>query len=591
MPPTPGAIATVICRRRSRLLVPAFAFLLGLFANATPVRATMVDQEPRGGLLVTLAATAEDPDLVAPVSAGLVLQVTLANQTGQTLTGLRLQAPVPPRSRVTDSWRGVPGHSPGRVSERSVTWSDLNLQNGEHLGPFVYRVVPEDGADGAIIFRDATIQPEITWTRPGVGRATPPVLRLNGLWGEGGLRRTVLPTGLTIFTRERPDSPTVSLRLAVRAGSRDEDETINGGSHLLEHAFFLGTPSRPDDQAVFNAIARVGGQTNASTSREWTDFWHLMPAEHFDLALDVLADQILNSTFPREAFERERLVVFEEIRRALDTPGGRASREFLRLVFRASPLSRDALGTIESVQSIPFETVLAYKEKHYVTGNIAIAAAGNLRHDEAVAKIAQAFASLPPGPRLERPRIPEPAQTEPRRLEIGTGTRRAEIRLGWPAPGHDDPDWAAMVLIEDILGTTGRRLAEEIRDRQALATSVGPAYLDFSDAGALLIAASTQPDRTEDVIDRILAEVQRLRDGDISDQEIQASLRALAGRRALEEETNQGQTVRARAEVAGTLESYAESLARLRQVTAADMQRVALKYLDPAHFTLVIVRA
>ena len=431
----------------------------------------------------------------------------------------------------------------------------------------------------------------MTWPGAAPGAVVAPTLRLNGLWGEGGLRRTALPGGLVVLTRERPETATVSVMLGVRAGSRDEDDATSGGSHWLEHAHFLGTARRPSNQALSAPVQNAGGQMNASTSFEWTNYYNTVPAEEFDLALDVLADQLLNSTFPRAAFDRERQVVVEEVKRAYDDPASRATREFLKLVFRVSPVRREVLGTPESVGAIPIETILAYKDRLYVAGNLALAAVGNLQHDAAVAKIEAAFGALPRGPRHARPRTPEPVQTAPRRLELGDGGRLAEVRLGWPAPGRDAPDWPAMVILQDVLGATGRRLTEEIRDRRALATAVGPSYSVFSDAGAFSVGATTQPGNVEPVLGLALAEVRRLRDGQVTDADVGTSLRAIAGRRALSDEFNQAQAGKAVAEVAGTLDSAAEFLAQLRPVAAADVQRVARTYLDPDAYTLVVVRA
>jgi predicted Zn-dependent peptidase len=382
----------------------------------------------------------------------------------------------------------------------------------------------------------------------------------------------------------------VALRLAVRAGSRDEEDSTSGGSHWLEHAYFLGTTARPSAQAIDNAISVVGGVTNASTFFEHTDYWILVPAEHFSLALEVLADQLLNSTFLPEAFERERRVVFEELKARHDSAGTRAFDEFMRLVFRASPLRRDAGGTIESVQAIPIPVILAHRDRLYRTGNMAVAAVGPLRHVDAVEQIEKALAGLPRGPRHERPEVPEPVQREMRRLDLGDGTRLAEVRFGWPAPGDVSPDAAPMSILEEILGATGRRLTEEIRDRRALATSIGPSYFVFHDAGALTIGASTQPQNVDEVVRLALDEVRRLRDGAVTAEDIANSLRALAGRRALSGELNQNQATRAIAEVSGTLDSFEEYLARVAPVTPADVQRVARTYLDPDAFTLVQVR-
>jgi predicted Zn-dependent peptidase len=392
---------------------------------------------------------------------------------------------------------------------------------------------------------------------------------------------------LTLLTRERPDSPTVAIRLAAAAGSRDETATTRGGSHWLEHAHFLGTAKRASLDVELDS---VGGQSNASTGWEWTDYWYLVPAEDFDLALDLLSDQMLNSTFPQEAFDRERFVVAEELKRRDDDPQIRAFDEFINSVFTVSPLRQHPSGTIESVQSIPIQTILAYKAQRYVSGNMAIAVSGNIRHDETVAKIAQAFASVPRGPRLVRPAAPEPPETQPRRRLVGDGDTLAEIRLGWPAPGSEDPDAPAMTVLDDILGTTGRRLTEEIRDRRALATSADSDYFDFSDAGALMLSATTQPASSDQVISLILEQVQGLRGGNVTEADVQASLREIGGRQAISDESNLQQTGRARTEVSVPLESWEEYMTRLRTVTAADVQRVANKYLDPQNYTLVIVR-
>jgi zinc protease len=182
-------------------------------------------------------------------------------------------------------------------------------------------------------------------------------------------------------------------------------------------------------------------------------------------------------------------------------------------------------------------------------------------------------------------------QRSPRRVDFGTGTRVAQIRMGWPTPGDDTDDAPVLVVLSDVLGTTGRRLQAEIRDRLGLVTAIGPSYFDFSDAGAFLISATAQPDRVEQVVEALAAQIQRVRDGDITEAEVAASKRAIAGRRALGDEPNFNQAAAAIAEVSGVLDSSDEYFARMRPVTAADVQRVARTWLDPVNFTLVVVKA
>lgn len=574
--------------------VPAFRAWFALFlalALLLPslglAQVTIDPSGPPARVEVTLSATAELPDETEPPGS-LLIQISLANKADTDVGPLTLRAPIPGNVEVIDSWVMEPGTLPADATGGELIWTVPMLEAGEVLGPFAYRVAPQADQDGAVIFRGATVTPQVA-TPTGVDLVVYP-LRLNGLWGERGLRRTVLPTGLTIFTVQRPDSQTVAMRVGVRAGSRDEDDVTSGGSHWLEHGHFLGTVRRPGSR-IDDESAIAGAQSNASTGWEATDYWYVFPANRFAQALDLLSDQMLNSTFLQEAFDNERPVVFEELKMRNDSPSIRAFDEFINAVFQVSPLRRHPAGTIESVTSIPIPTILDYRAQHYTAENMTIAVSGGIQHDEAVAEIEQAFADLPQGPRWERPPVAEPVQTSRRVIEVGSGSRTAEIRLGWPTPGDDNDDSAAIFVLDDILGDTGRRLTEEIRDRRALASAVGATYLDFADAGAYMLAASTRPDLVDQVIDLLLEQIRRVRDGDVSAEDIRVSLRAMAGRRALEQETNRAQTGRAVLEVSGELDSYDEYLARLSQVTPDDIQRVARTYFDLQNFTLVVVRS
>jgi predicted Zn-dependent peptidase len=563
-----------------------------------------------GALQATLSATTENAGSTDPsLPPDLLIQITLDNEAGSDLNGLVLQTPIPNQTQVLDSWDGQEGQQPGYVGAGTISWEVATIPSGSQSGPFAYRIIPDDGVDGATIFVDASIQPVLATPASTPGRplnlsvqgplppslaeltpltdATVPVLPLNGLWGEENLRRTVLPTGLTIFTQERPDTPTVALRFAVRAGSRDEDDTTCGGSHWLEHAHFLGTTTRPDNQAIGAAIESVGGEFNASTGWEETSFWDLVPADKFNVAVDVLSDQMLHSTFPPEAFEREKQVIIQEIEGRADDPSTHAFDDFMELVFQTSPLRRSPAAT-SCLLTLPIATILAYRAQHYVTGDIAIAASGNLTHDAAVAMIRTAFAGLAVGPQFVRPVVPEPIERDPRELVDGNGSSADVIRLGWPVAGVNDADWAATTILADILSDTGRRIDQSLRDNNIFASGVGADYLDFSDAGALMLSATVAPSDRDAAVKLILQQVQQIRDGNVSDADVQAAIRATAGQRALDSELNLSQTDRASDAVAGVLFSYDEALARLDAVTPQDVERVAQTYLDPSADSLVV---
>jgi len=567
---------------RFALLLAASAALLGR-ASARRADAGAAVAPTLTDLQVTVSATTEDAGCSYP--AGLLIQIGLANQTGAAIAAASLQSPIPPNAHVADSWSVTEGQGQGEVGSQIIAWPAIQIPAGGQIGPFAYLVAPDAGQDGATIFAGASIQPHLAGLPSGA--AMMPVLPLNGLWGEESLRRTVLPSGLTIFTQERPDTPTVALQLADRSGSRDEDSTTCGASYWLEHGHFLGTTTKPDSQAVSRPILSVGGEFNASTGWESTQFWYLVPADKFDVAVDTLSDQMLNSTYPSGPFKQEQQILTQEIKLRSDDPSVHAFDQFIKLVFQTSPL-RHSPADIDCLPAMSNDTVFAFLKQHYVTGNIAIAASGNLDHDDAVAKIASAFAGLPVGQREVRPPVAEPIENQPRLTESGDPSATATIRIGWPVAGEDSPDWAPMTLVADILGSVGERMAQVVHDTHAVGTQIDASYLDYSDAGALMLSATAPADQATTVTQLLLGQVQRLRDGDLTDADVQAAVTATAGAKAVSTELNLDQAGRATDDVAGTLQSYDEILARLQTVTAADIQRVAQQYLDPANYSLAV---
>ncbi|MCS7001316.1 MAG: insulinase family protein, partial [Dehalococcoidia bacterium] len=367
-------------------------------------------------------------------------------------------------------------------------------------------------------------------------------------------------------------------------------DRTSGGSHWLEHAHFLGTPRRPNNQAVFGDIAAVGGDINATTGWELTDYYIAVPVEHFDTALDVLADMLLDSQFPVEAFNRERRVVFEELNRRANTPSTLASDLFYSNVFQVHPARRLIGGTIDSVRNIPLDVILDYRAQRYVAGNMTIGVAGAVDHDTAVAKVDRAFQRLPAGPWIDRPVVFEPPAREPRALTVSLGDKQVVLIMGNLAPAITHPDREAFYVLDSILDTTGRRLATEIRDKRGLATSVGASYYGLTDIGAWAVSAITRPEHLDEVLAILRRELQRLRDEEPTEDEVADAVRSIRGSQRLREERNLSQARSLARETAlGILEPTAEWLARLDTVTPADVRRVAQRYLNLDTTTLVTV--
>jgi predicted Zn-dependent peptidase len=403
------------------------------------------------------------------------------------------------------------------------------------------------------------------------------------------VRQTVLPTGLTVLTKERTDPDAVAINVAVRAGSRDEDERTSGAAHFMEHMFFQGTPRRPTALEVQRPITSRGGTLNATTGWELINFDAVVRSADAATAVDVLADILINATFDPVDVEKERRVVLQELNARQNNPNTRGSDLFFQTIFANHPARHLPGGNRESVLAIDRDTLLQFRDRWFVANNMVVAIVGNISHDEAVQLVAREFAGLPSRPVPPRP-VPGGGLRSAAVERVSGGTVQAQVLVGMGAPSMADADRHVMAVLDAAVDNAGRRLFTEIRDRRGLAYSVGSSVVALSDTGAWVAAAGVDPDNVELVTELILAEVHRLRDEPLTETELENAKSYLEGRYVLGLETNLGQARRfSGQEALGLREPIAQSIARVRAVTAADVQRVAQQYLDVDNHVRVVV--
>ncbi|HHY91922.1 MAG TPA: insulinase family protein, partial [Firmicutes bacterium] len=190
-----------------------------------------------------------------------------------------------------------------------------------------------------------------------------------------------LPGGVRLVTENVPGAASVALGLWVKVGSKLENGTEAGVSHLLEHLLFKGTAKRTARQ-IAEALDSVGGQLNAFTSKEYTCYYAKVLGEHLPLALDVLADMFLAPLLSAEDIAREKQVVLEEIRMYEDSPDELVHDLLTEVAWPDHPLGRPTLGTEESLAGLTVERIRAFYEEHYTPANLVITAAGQLEHEQ-----------------------------------------------------------------------------------------------------------------------------------------------------------------------------------------------------------------
>ena len=197
---------------------------------------------------------------------------------------------------------------------------------------------------------------------------------------ERNLRRTVLPNGLIVLTERMEYMRSVAMGVWIKSGSRCEPAETNGISHFVEHMLFKGTRSR-SAQHIAREMDSIGGNLDAFTGKETICFNVKSLAEHVPIALDVLADLVLNPVFDAPDIERERGVILEEIKIDEDNPEVLVHELFTQAFWKDHPLGWPILGTSKTVARLDQESLVAYHGDRFHGGNMIFSAAGNLDHD------------------------------------------------------------------------------------------------------------------------------------------------------------------------------------------------------------------
>jgi zinc protease len=402
--------------------------------------------------------------------------------------------------------------------------------------------------------------------------------------------RAVLPNGARLVVQEHRTSDIVALQLWVGVGSRDEGPEERGFAHFAEHMLFKGTETLPRG-FVDREVEAVGGRTNAGTSYDYTYYYMLLPAARAVRGIEVLADIAVNSRFDPDELDREREVVFEEMRLGEDNPRSALYRRLYDLVFHGHAYGRPVLGDPAALRSATRATLREFYRRHYTPENMTLVVAGPVDPAAIRAAAAGSLGRIPrTGQVRVRPAPPEPIGTARTRI-VERPERQAALGLGFLAPplGHDD--MAAVDLLAHILGgSTSSRLNQALRERRRLVSSVSAGYSALERGGVLSVTAQFEPADEARVETEIIEELRRLRDSGVTTEELARAVTAAEADRLFSEETVEGLALAyGRAETIWGLEEHRRYLDRVRAVTRDDIQAAARRYLSQAHARLAFL--
>lgn len=391
------------------------------------------------------------------------------------------------------------------------------------------------------------------------------------------VRLSALPNGLRLVTQQMESVESVSLGVWVGTGARYETADINGVSHFLEHMAFKGTERR-SARAIAEEIENVGGHLNAYTSREQTAYHATVLKEDVPLAVDIIADILLNSRFDQTELDRERAVILQEIGQANDTPDDVIFDRFQEAAFPDQPVGRPVLGTAEIVGAMSRDTLIGYMASQYTAPHMVLAAAGNLDHDRLAALAQDAFGDLPSdganGAAAGTYRGGDFRET--RDLE------QVHLILGFEGLPYEDPDYYAFSVLSTLFGGgMSSRLFQEVREVRGLAYSIysfGAAYLD---TGLFGIYAGTGEGEAAELVAVLCDELRKVC-GPVAEDELRrARAQIKAGvLMSLESTASRCEQIARQVHVFGRPLGLEEIASRIDAVDETAVRRVATRLLE-----------
>jgi predicted Zn-dependent peptidase len=419
---------------------------------------------------------------------------------------------------------------------------------------------------------------------------------IHGADGGSEVRRSVLPGGVRVLTEAMPGQRSATIGFWVAVGSRDEAPGQHGSTHFLEHLLFKGTKRRTALE-IASAFDEVGGESNAATAKESTCYFARVLDTDLPMAIDVIADMITGAVLDPQEMEQERDVILEEIAMDSDDPTDVAHEHFVSAVLGSHPLGRPIGGTPDAIRAVARDSVWDHYRRYYRPDELVITAAGGLDHDVVCGLVVDALHAAGWG--LEPAAAPVQRRSTERAEITGTAglhvvkrpVEQANIIMGCPSLVATDGRRFVMSVLNAVLGGgMSSRLFQEVREKRGLVYSTYSFASSYADAGYFGMYAGCTPSKVRQVIDLLGAELDKLAEGGISEEELRKAVGQLCGGIVLAlEDTGSRMSRLGRAElVSGEYQDIDETLRQIKAVTAAEVQELA-RELAAAPRTVTVV--
>lgn len=403
--------------------------------------------------------------------------------------------------------------------------------------------------------------------------------------------KKVLKNGLTIIEVPSHDSESVVVDFFVKTGSRSEVDKENGISHFLEHFLFKGTKKYPNALAISSLVDSIGGEMNANTGKEHTQYYIKAASQHLELIFEVLTDMIQNPLLDSQELEKEKGVIVEEINMYKDTPMYEIENVLESTMWPNTELGRDIAGTKDIVTKFTREMFLDYINRHYQTPNIILGISG--KYDKKLLnKLITKYWLKYPKKQFHKWNKVQDLQNSPRVKLQYKETEQAHLSIGFKGLPYGHKMLAAQSVLSAVLsGGMSGRLFMEVREKRGLCYYVRAGGSCYQDTGIFNIGSGVQVGKIEEAIKVILAELEKIKTEKVNIAELNKAKQYIKGKTILNLEDNQ-------ARLDWFLEAAAfkpailppkEVFKKIDAVTANEVQQLAKTLFKKETMTLAII--
>ncbi|UFH54439.1 pitrilysin family protein [Spirosoma sp. KNUC1025] len=403
----------------------------------------------------------------------------------------------------------------------------------------------------------------------------------------------VLDNGLQVLVHEDESTPMAAVNILYNVGSRDEDPTKTGFAHLFEHLMFGGSKHIP---AYDEPLQKVGGENNAFTSPDITNYYITLPAANLETAFWLESDRMLSLSFDPQVLDVQQKVVIEEFKqRYLNQPYGDVWLKLRPLAYKQHPYRWATIGKdISHIEEATMDDVKSFFFKYYLPNNAILVVAGNVTVDQVKQLCTKWFAPIPAGEPYVR-RLPvEPVQTEARKLETSAKVPLDGLYKAYHMPGRFEPDFHAADLLSDMLGRgKSSRLYQKVLRSNPLFSSINAYITNSIDPGLLVIQGNLNKGiALEEADAAVEAIMQEFIDQPVPDEELAKVKNQAEATLAFSEVELLNRAMNlAYAANSGNPDLVNEEAAVIQAVTPDDIQRMAKQVLKKENCSTLYYRA